>query len=129
VVHHDAGVTTDAASSMDPPDAGMPACLTQLFSKTCGQGGCHSANTPQIDLVSDGLVGRLVDQLAPEKPTSKCQGKTLIASDGSASLLVDKLKNPAPCGSSMPLGAPATSDQVKCIGDWVSSLQKKSGGK
>jgi hypothetical protein len=128
VVHRDAGVITDAASTMNAADAALPDCLSTLFRNTCGTIGCHSANTPQIDLASDGLAARLVDKLAPTNSTSKCQGKTLISSAGSASLIIDKLKNPTPCGSSMPLGTPATPDQVKCVTDWVTSLQK-SGGK
>jgi hypothetical protein len=129
VVHLDASVSADAGSMSDQPDAALPDCIQTLFSKTCGVVGCHSAGTPQIDLVSDGLIDRVVDQLAPDKPpTSKCEGKTLVSSDGSASLLVDKLKSSPPCGSPMPFGVPATSDQVKCVTDWVTSLQK-SGGK
>jgi hypothetical protein len=122
----DSIIRRDASVSMD---AGPPDCIQTLFSKTCGLSSCHSAGTPQIDLVSAGLVDRLVDQLAPDNPpTSKCQGRTLVSSDGSASLLIDKLSSSPPCGSPMPLGLAATSDQKQCVSDWVASLQK-SGGK
>lgn len=123
LIHRDAGVI-DAG-----PDASIPDCIETLFSHTCGVPGCHAAGGPRIDLVSDGLVDRLVDQLAPDTMGSMCQGKTLVSSDGAASLLVNKLKSPAPCGSQMPIGPPLASDQVKCVTDWVTSLQKKSGGK
>lgn len=128
LIHRDAGVT-DAGGVSDQPDASLPDCIQTLFSHTCGVPGCHVAGTGRIDLVSDGLVGRLVDQLAPDTTGSMCQGKTLVASDGTASLLVNKLKSPPPCGSQMPIGPPATADQVQCVTDWVASLQKKSGGK
>jgi hypothetical protein len=118
----------DAGSKSDQPDASIPDCIHTLFSQTCGMSGCHAPPTMHIDLVSDGLVDRLVDHLAPDNSVSMCQGKTLIASDGSASLLVDKLKSKPPCGMEMPYGSMPTSDQVKCVTDWVTSLQK-SGGK
>lgn len=111
----------DAASSAEQ-DSGVtaPACVAQAFRNSCGSSNCHSKGTDQVDLVSDGVADRLVD-----KPARNviCKGRTLVATDGSASLLVQKLteKEP-PCGVSMPVTGTISAADKKCVLDWVESI-------
>ena len=46
----------------------LPECLTTVISGTCGSVGCHAAGQAQVDLVSPGLVDRLLDQTADKSP-------------------------------------------------------------
>jgi hypothetical protein len=108
-------------ASVDAGAKGAPACATMLFRAKCNQSICHAAGAPQVDLVSDGVEGRLVDQ--PSSDHGMCKGMTLISTDGSPSLLLLKVGNSPPCGSKMPLtGAALTSDETKCLTNWVADL-------
>jgi len=118
------GSTTD--SGMGGADAGpaLPACVKQIFGQTCGVANCHAAGTPQVDLASSGVAARLVDQ----KSTSVlCMDLTYISTSGGSSLLLDKLGATPPCGSPMPLTGMLSSQDVKCLTDWVISLGGSSG--
>lgn len=112
------GMTMSSEHDSGVPAA--PACVTQAFRNSCGASDCHSKGTDQVDLVSDGVADRLVDQVAHNVI---CKGRTLVATDGSASLLVQKLteKQP-PCGVSMPVNGTITASDKKCILDWVESI-------
>jgi hypothetical protein len=105
----------DAGASGDAP----PACVTQLFTKTCGAVGCHEKGSMTLDLVSAGVTERLVDQ---ESGTMLCKDRAYIDSSGGASLLFDKLGTSPPCGAKMPLVGTLTATQRTCLTDWVSSL-------
>jgi hypothetical protein len=106
------------------PDACVPPpatdCLTALFKARCNTSACHGPGAPQVDLVSSGVEARLIGQ--PSSDTGMCSGRTLVATDGSASLLADKVSNPPPCGSQMPLGGMLTDDEATCLNAWVSSV-------
>jgi hypothetical protein len=102
-----------------PPANAPPACVTDLFESSCGTVGCHNRGAPQVDLVSDGVTGRLLDQ---SSSSALCRGRTYVSSDGSESLLLDKLLAVPPCGSRMPLVGALTSEQQTCLGQWVDSL-------
>jgi hypothetical protein len=105
---HDAGVTP------------VPACVAQAFRNSCGSVACHSKGAQQVDLLSEGVAGRLID-----KPARNiiCKGRTLVATDGSASLLVQKLtqKQP-PCGVMMPASGTISAQDKQCVFDWVVSV-------
>lgn len=105
----------DAGSSADAP----PACVTQLFNKTCGAVGCHEKGNMTLDLVSAGVTERLVDQ---KSESTMCEGKTYIDSSGGESLLFEKLGQSPPCGARMPLVGTLTAQQKTCLTDWISSL-------
>ena len=116
------GLLRDSGTA--PADAGasedaLPACVAQLFGKTCGAVGCHEKGSMTLDLVSAGVTERLVDQ---ESDTMLCKGRAYIDSSGGASLLFDKLGTSPPCGAKMPLVGTLTAAQRTCLTDWVSSL-------
>jgi hypothetical protein len=113
----------DAGPSMP---AEPPACVTMLFAKTCGATvGCHDKTSTYVDLVSTGVASRLVDK---DSKSALCTGKTYIATDGTASLLLQKVSATPMCGSRMPLGGTLTAAQTKCLSDWVVSLGGEAGG-
>jgi hypothetical protein len=109
-VHHTATPTT-------PPD-----CVLAVFKNTCGQVGCHAKGSPQVDLVSADVGQRLIDQTSN---SGTCKGHTYVSTDGSSSLLLDKLSNSPPCGARMPLGGMLSAANMQCLTTWVGSL---SGG-
>ena len=109
----------DAAVAADAGSGGTPACVTALVKTSCGLAGCHSAGAQKPDLVSDGVVMRLVDQ---PSASTLCKDRKYIASDGTAGLLLDKLEATPPCGSKMPLVGMLTAAQRTCLDEWVVSL-------
>lgn len=121
----DAGgaVTVDAATATDAGAEAVPACVRDAF-ESCGLAGCHGAGSLQVDLVSAGLAARLVDQ--PALATGVCADRTLVATDGSASLLLQKLSTSNDCGSPMPLGRDVATQWEEaaydCVEAWVISL-------
>jgi hypothetical protein len=118
----DAGPQQHDAAISGQNDSGVkaaPACVAQAFRNSCGASDCHSKGTQQVDLVSEGVAERLID-----KPSRNviCKGRTLAASDGSASLLVQKLADEPPCGVQMPIGGTIGAEDEKCLFDWVISV-------
>lgn len=117
--------TADAGAT-DTPDTGAPTvpgvstCVIDTFASACGTAACHGAGAPQVDLVSDGVAARLVDQSTAAG--GLCAGRVYVASDGSESLLLDKLSDAPPCGSKMPLVGSITAVQSQCLSDWVGTL-------
>jgi hypothetical protein len=109
-----------AASTTHDAGAEAPACVLTLFQNTCGLSGCHAkGTTAQTDLASDGVADRLLDQPAKN---AMCKGRTLVATDGSPSLLVEKLSGNPPCGAAMPLGGALSAKDKQCVFDWVASV-------
>ena len=113
---HDASIGSDQDAGVKP----VPACVAQAFRNSCGSIACHSKGSQQVDLTTDGVAERLLD-----KPARNiiCKGRTLVATDGSASLLVQKLadKQP-PCGVMMPASGTISAADKKCVFDWVVSV-------
>jgi hypothetical protein len=111
----------DAAANAEQDSGVMPApaCVVQAFRNTCGTSTCHAKGTDQVDLVSDGVAARLLD-----KPAHNviCKGRTLLATDGSASLLVQKLNGMPPCGVPMPVTGMLTPRDRQCVFAWVTSV-------
>jgi hypothetical protein len=108
-----------AMDASTPMPTAPPACVTALFQKSCGLTGCHSANAAQVDLVSPGVAARLIGK---KSTSDDCMNRPFIATDGSASLLIEKLRSPAPCGSTMPIGAPLTTAETMCLTQWVGTV-------
>src|SRR5262245_2459298 len=117
----DTSATGGDATNGAPPDTAAPDCALAIFAKSCALVGCHAKGTKtQIDLGSDGVGDRLINQQSTSKT---CGGRTFIATDGSASLLIDKLSaDPPPCGSKMPVGSKLSDADMQCLNDWVGSL-------
>ena len=114
----DAGTDAAAAPSNVAP---APACVTALFAKSCAGAACHSPPALQVDLTSPGVERRLVGKASPS--TSVCNGHVFVASDGTQSLLLQKLTAPPPCGAAMPFGGtPVSASDLACVRDWVATL-------
>lgn len=106
----------DGASSVSPP----PACVTDFFENSCDSPVCHGAASSVLDLVSPGVASRLIDR--PASAEAACAGGTLVSTDGSSSLLLEKLTTPT-CGEKMPFGgAAAQPAEIDCVRDWIESL-------
>jgi len=116
----DAGGSGDKDAAMTAPPAVAPMCVTALFKMKCGSIGCHASGGTQVDLVSANVATRLVGK--PSSSQLLCKGKTLVSATGGASLLIDKIKDPPPCGSLMPVTGSLTDPERTCLTDWVSSL-------
>ena len=105
----------DGDSTLEPP----PACVTEIFMDSCGSPGCHAAGQVNVDLVSDGVADRLFDQ---EATGALCSGRPYISTDGSGSLLLQKLESDVDCGGPMPLGGMLEDSEKQCLSDWVESI-------
>jgi hypothetical protein len=122
LVNRDAGskpMPGDASPTTDPP-----VCATDLFKAKCNSSACHGAGSLTVDLVSADVADRVIGQ--PSSDKGMCKGRTLVTTDGTPSLLTDKLSDPAPCGTKMPLVGSLTAAEKTCLTDWVSAV---SGGK
>lgn len=119
----DAGSTVPSSGPLAPntPPA-PPACVVSVFESRCAGLECHGPGAPEVDLISPGVSARLVDQ--PSSPSLFCANRTFVATDGSSSLLLDKLRDAPPCGSRMPLKGNLGAQQVECLVQWVASLQQ-----
>lgn len=99
-----------------PPDFDP---VRAIFATSCGTSACHEGDSPaaELDLVSPGVAGRLVD--VPS--TDDCAGALRIDSaDPTASLLLDKLTETPECGDPMPQVGPRVSGQdLACLREWV----------
>jgi hypothetical protein len=100
-----------------------------LMKNQCGMAGCHSATVPQaaLDLASPGVIARLLGQ--PGNPTANpaCAGNTkALLVDGSTTgdgFLIDKLNNPAPCGTFMPqIPGPLNAGDLQCMKEWATAV-------
>ena len=95
-----------------------PDIPNELFVKSCGGAKiCHEGAEPAagLDLISDGVIGRLVD-----KKGRDCPGILVDPVLPEASLIYTKLSPATSCGSPMPLGRPAFTDEEKlCIRNWI----------
>jgi hypothetical protein len=85
---------------------------TDIFQAKCGLSGCHDAMSMMngLDLASAGVATRIKTQ------TSMCMGEPLLE------LIPQKLTATPPCGQTMPVGNPLTTDEVKCVDDYIAKL-------
>jgi hypothetical protein len=129
----DSGASGTAGTGVNPdsgtPDSGSgtgctpppaPSCLTMLFTNKCNSSACHGSGAPQVNLVSSGVESRVIGQMSSS--SGLCSGMILVTTDGSPSLLAEKVSSMPPCGSQMPLGGSLSSDELTCLTDWVSSV-------
>lgn len=111
----------DGAIAGDGDGDGVPQCVTEILQDNCGTAACHGDGALQVDLLSDGVEGRVVD--ADAKAGGVCDGEVLVSTDGGTSLLLDKLMDSPVCGERMPyLASPLSQGDIDCIGAWVESL-------
>jgi len=101
-------------------------CVTAVFTKSCGQTGCHgtTAQSASLDLVSPGFPARLLDVNAPHELTTAgtCTPSKLIDSANPAMswLLIKVLGTQGGCGSPMPFGAAKLPDaDIACVTKFV----------
>jgi len=115
-----AGAGGAAAVGGAPGSDAMPfACVDALFKKACIS--CHSGdNNPQLDLDGERVEERLVGQASSQ--SGSCGGRTLVSTDGSPSLLLQKLSAAPPCGARMPVGPMLTNAEIECVTRWVDSV-------
>jgi hypothetical protein len=106
-------VVSDVGALVPPP------CVLEIFKTTCGLTACHAKGSSQVDLVSDGVAGRLIDK---KSGSALCKGRTYVATDETSSLLLDKLTDAPPCGARMPLGGMLSAASTQCLTDWVVAL-------
>ena len=102
-----------------------PDITGELFVDRCGGSICHSGAEPAagLDLVSPGVVSRLVDQKGRD-----CPGILVDPVDPEGSLLYDKLLPNTACGSPMPLGRPMLSQaELACVRDWIAAQTPVAG--
>jgi hypothetical protein len=118
--------TTDATpaqadASSTPADAGGGCDFRALISAKCGNASCHGALAVStgLDLVSDGLAGRLAGRMG----SLACSNYLLIDPEQPArSALYLKVTAEA-CGSRMPLGGTLNDKEQACILQWIENLQ------
>lgn len=93
--------------------------VTNLFATQCGSSSCHGAGAPTIDLVSEGVQDRLVDQ-----ESLACADQVLVSSsEPLMSYLLNKVTSEPVCGSPMPLsGSLISPAEYACLELWVSNL-------
>jgi hypothetical protein len=86
---------------------------TDIFQAKCGLSGCHDAMTMMngLDLASPGVATRL-----------KTQVSTMCMMLPELTLIPEKLTSSPPCGQTMPVGNPLTTDEVKCVDDYIAKL-------
>lgn len=117
----DAAVATPSmVDAGPPPPPPPPTCVTRVFEQRCGDAACHGAGSSKLDLISDGVRERLIDRASlPDLP---CMGGVYIATDGSPSLLLDKLQATPSCGARMPPTVVLRKREIACVEKWVYSL-------
>ena len=100
-----------------------------LIMSTCAMIGCHNPTgatfSGGLDLTVDSTIGsRLVGVMPAAQSACTGDGPYLVAGSNPATgLLIDKLQMAPPCGSQMPLGQLALTDQEQsCLIQWATTL-------
>lgn len=99
--------------------------MLTAFKDRCALSGCHNDGAAQVDLESDGVESRLIGKTA--SATGQCEDRIFVTTDGSPSLLVQKLEDSPPCGTKMPIGVSLSAAEIECINDWVESVSNSGG--
>ncbi len=103
--------TNDTASS---PEVTCDGAL--VLETNCAGAACH-AGGPRIDLVSSGVIDRLLDV------PSDCGDLLLIDStDPERSYLLNKVSSQPECGTPMPVAGSLSADDLACLEAWVTSM-------
>ncbi|HEY7372209.1 MAG TPA: hypothetical protein VIF57_08635 [Polyangia bacterium] len=100
------------------------------MAKGCGsEAACHGANAMEsgLDLVSPGVIGRLLDKTPTAASSVSCGASTMpyliSGTDPAMGLMIDKLNSAPSCGSPMPFpvgNLPAT--QRTCLLEWARAV-------
>jgi hypothetical protein len=102
-----------------------------IIMSTCAMTGCHDPSSATfsggLDLTVGANIGsRLVGVMPGTAAQSACtgDGPYLVAGSNPATgLLIDKFQTAPPCGSQMPLGQLALTDQEQsCLIQWATTL-------
>src|SRR5262245_22575731 len=96
----------------------------------CGNDvSCHGAtvHVAGLDLVSPGVISRLVGKMPDPAMSLSCTSSTMPYlvpnSDPAMGLMLDKLNNPASCGSPMPFPSGGlASDKRTCLMEWATAV-------
>ncbi len=103
--------TNDTASS---PGTTCDGAL--VLETNCAGAACHSGG-PRIDLVSSGVIDRLLDM------PSDCGDLLLIDStDPERSYLLNKVSSQPDCGTPMPVAGSLSADDLACLQAWVTGM-------
>jgi hypothetical protein len=96
----------------------------------CSMAGCHYMTNPSsgLDLYSDGVIQRLLGRTPDPVASMACGQHTapflVSGSNPATGLLLDKLRNPSPCGFPMPYPGiellPAA--DIACIQEWATAV-------
>jgi len=101
-----------------------------LMATKCGIPGCHGTTAPAAGLelfTKTGLTGRLLGQPsnATANPVCASNTKPLLenGSNPATGFLLDKLVNPAPCGTPMPqVPGPLSQTEMDCMKAWSTAV-------
>jgi hypothetical protein len=111
-------------------DAPMMVFQSTDLQQGCGSNAaCHGATAKEsgLDLVSAGVVARLLDKAPDPAMSVSCPNSTmpyLISNTNPAQgLMIDKLSNPPTCGAPMPYPAGGlSSTQKTCLLQWATAV-------
>lgn len=95
--------------------------ISAIIDRNCK--ACHSGNTPlgELDLVSPGVEGRLVDE--PSSAAECASLKRVDSASPADSFLLEKLTSSDPaCGDPMPYGSTLAQEDIECFRAWVTEL-------
>jgi hypothetical protein len=113
-------VATACAGELEHPerfaDCG-PGVVEKMFVSKCGT--CHGSDAPaaDLDLVSPGLVMRVV---GIRSTTEYCEGQMLVDTAEPEHLILSKLTGDPVCGARMPLGGAAlAAADIECVRRWI----------
>lgn len=100
-----------------------------MMMSKCGQPGCHSASAPAagLDLASAGVIARLLDKPSNTTANPVCADNTKpylqMGTNPATGFMLDKLVNPAPCGTVMPqLPGPLNATEMQCFQEWSTAV-------
>lgn len=107
-----------------PPGAGIPDCVSSIFTTSCAGAACHYDgvfNFPP-DLERDGLF----ELLTTEQTTCEAVPRYVDLDNPEQSLIKLKLEPAPPCGAQMPPtgSPPLTDDQKTCMENWFDALSE-----
>jgi len=96
-----------------------------LLKAKCALAGCHTGpGVEQTEFAAPNVEERLIGKPVA---TGVCKDKVLITTDGTPSLLVQKLMDSPPCGTKMPLGGTLPASDIACFSDWANAVGKTGG--
>lgn len=115
----------DSGAMLSCPDT-TDGIQEQILVPTCGVSGCHDdSESPagQLDFVSPGLQGRIVEAVAAD-----CTDRIVAPGEPQFSLLYKKVRFDDPgCGERMPLDLdPLSESTIECLERWIENVSPLS---